>query len=166
MEFKGSFVVTGSHSSKDKKKKKHLTGIIAGSYKACCNFCLKCFIEQVNHLTVLIKGIVSLTFGEICLFAFLPAVSFDSLLLNSFFFFLSLSRPLEDWGATDLPAQGGGMMSGGGSSLNGILETEKVKRERFVNTVTIHRLDYKAAYMEAFGRGRTLTQAQTVENPL
>ncbi len=57
--------------------------------------------------------------------------------------FLSLGGPLKEWGATDLPAQGGGMMSGGGSSLNGILETEKVKRERFVNTVTIHRPDYK-----------------------
>lgn len=53
---------------------------------------------------------------------------------------------MEEWGATDLPALGGGMMSWGGSSLDGILETEKVKRERFVNTVTIHWPDYKATH--------------------
>lgn len=60
------------------------------------------------------------------------------------------------WGATDLPAQGGGMMSGGGSSLNGILETEKVKRERFVSTVTIHQPNYKATCTETFSHSRRL----------
>lgn len=48
-------------------------------------------------------------------------------------------------------------MSGGGSSLNGILETEKVKRERFVNTVTIRRPHHKATYTETFSHSRTLT---------
>ncbi len=49
------------------------------------------------------------------------------------------------------------MMSGGGSSLNGILETEKVKRECFVSTVTIHQPDYKATYTKTFSHSRMLT---------
>lgn len=79
----------------------------------------------------------------------LSCQQFHSLLPNSYYLF---SRR----GDTDLPAQGGGMMSGGGSSLNGILETEKVKRERFVSTVTIHRPQYKATYTETFSCGRRL----------
>lgn len=48
-------------------------------------------------------------------------------------FFLGSQRGC---GNTHLPAQEGGMMSGGGSSLNGILETEKIQREKnvFVNS--------------------------------
>lgn len=53
------------------------------------------------------------------------------------------------------------MMSGGGSSLNGILETEKVKREReresFVSSVNIQQPSYGAMYTATESSKSTVT---------